>query len=510
MHAAPMVRKKDADAPPKARGRPSKARLAQQQADAEAAASALVGGDSIAAAPSSAAPAHSEMNAAHYAKIRSMLHELSTECDAFSDLANSSPQGRDGRSPCTDDAFAEAMVASGSKYRALCNLLWLSFDETEGPSRGVPILARSIDGLRKHYFQKPAVMPLPVTVAVKTGQTLASMKGSLIRVSPPEMVHAMIIAMHADFTNGGDETTMGAWRAAVLSTDFEFRFIESEDAQHFSCLQDRQDAHANYKGLRLSTIQSIFDVAAFKERKERSSGKLSAADIAAAYMKHVTWAGNPEEAPCTTAYVDSALTVHKRMLSMPAIRTVLLRAEEHDMPNFLDSIVKLQAIVSKASTDTDILWTVTLLLDFYYSNAIYLEQIGTRALQGKTHNSGGKGLVDLLVYKRECLKYLTTEWLDSLAFPSDIKATIRETCNTIEHFRAKCGYAYNVTYKKVSSSWRAGWQPSVDHVLELIEARCGESASMYVVGTQSCSHTAALHKQQDVMLAITGSRCRSQ
>ena len=350
-------------------------------------------------------------------------------------------------------------------------------------------------------------MPLPVTVAVKTSQTLASMKSSLIRVSPPEMVHAMVIAMHADFTNGGDETTMGAWRAAVLSTDIEFRFIESEDAQHFACLQDRQDAYANYKGLRLSTIQSIFDVAAFKARKERASGKLSAADIAAAYMKHVTWAGNPEEAPCTTAYVDSALTVHKRMLSVPAIRTVLLRAEEHDMPNH--STVKLQAIVSKASTETDILWTVTLLLDLYYSNAIYLEQIGPRALQGKTHNSSGKGLADLLVYKRECLKYLTTEWLDFVAFPSDIKATIRETCANIEHFRAKRGYAYNVTYKKVNSSWRAGWQPSVDHALELIEARCGESASMYVVGTQPCSHTAALHKQQDVTLAITGSRGRS-
>jgi hypothetical protein len=443
---------------------------AKPKAKAEAAASST---GQAAAASSSWASAQWEVNAAHYANLKNMLRELTTECDSFSDLANASPQGRDGRSPCTDEAFAEEMNGSlGRKYRALCNLLWLSFDETDGPNKGVPILARSIDGLRKHYFQKPAVMPLPVTVAVKNGQTLASMKGSLVRVSPPEMVHAMVTAMHTDFKNGCDETTMLAWRDAVLSTDMEFRFIESEDAQHFSCLQDRQDAHANYKGLRLSTIQVIFDVAAFKARKERASGKQSASDVAVAYMNHVTWAGAPDETPCTPNYVDSALTVHKRMLTVPAIRAILLNADEHDMPNPLDSIVKLQAIASKADTETNILWTVTLLLDFYYSKAIYLEQIGTRALQGKTHNSGGKGLVDLLVYKHELLKYLMADWLDSLAFPADIKATLRETCQSLEHFRAKCGYAYNVAYKKVSCSWRAGWQPSVDHALEIIEARC--------------------------------------
>ncbi len=80
---------------------------------------------------------------------------------------------------------------------------------------------------------------------------------------------------------------------------------------------------------------------------------------------HVRWAGAPEETPCTPNCVDSALAVHKRMLSVPAIRAVLLNADERDMPNPLDSIVKVQAIASKADTETNILWTVTLLLDFY-------------------------------------------------------------------------------------------------------------------------------------------------
>lgn len=192
------------------------------------------------------------------------------------------------------------------------------------------------------------------------------------------------------------------------------------------------------------------------------------------------------------------------MLSVPAVRDLLLAADEHEKPNPLDSVVKLQAVVSKTANEEEMTWAVTLLLDFYYSGALYLEQVGTRALQGKTHNSGGKGLVDLLTYKMQCLRYLVTEWLDALALPSSIKAALREACSTVEAFRAKCGYAYNLDYKKVSSSWRAGWQPSADHALELIEVTRDPELASNLLGfnNESCALAGMARLASSFALAV--------
>eukprot|EP00959_Pyramimonas_sp_CCMP1952_P344539 7216217-Pyramimonas_sp.AAC.1 len=45
-------------------------------------------------------------------------------------------------------------------------------------------------------------------------------------------------------------------------------------------------------------------------------------------------------------------------------------------------------------------WIFELLLDFYYNDALTLEQMGLRALQGRTAAAAGKGLLELAVYKK--------------------------------------------------------------------------------------------------------------
>lgn len=252
-------------------------------------------GSSSEAVVVSAASVGCQENASHYAKIKTMLAELCNSCDVFGDIANAAPIARDGMAAYSDAGFDKEMKDNASgKYRALCNMMWLSFDETEGPNKGVPIVNKSIISLQKHYFQKPRAMPLPVVVALRTGQTPSALKGALVRISPPELMHAMIFAMHADFKNGADEPIMIAWRNAVLSLECEFRFVESEDAQHWACLQDRQDAQANYQGLKLSTLQMVYDVAEFKARKEKVCGRLSAAQVAELYATSVTWSAGQD------------------------------------------------------------------------------------------------------------------------------------------------------------------------------------------------------------------------
>ena len=161
------------------------------------------------------------------------------------------------------------------------------------------------------------------------------------------------------------------------------------------------------------------------------------------------------------------------MLSVPAIKELIMKAQEHTMPNPFVKMGQLTAFLHKAVTQDRIAWAVELVLDFYWSNGVTVEDMGERALKGRGAQSmSNKGLVDLLVYKQQLLAHMVGAWLDSFAIEPSTKATIRDTFNNgIAHFRSKAGYQYNSNMPQVSSSWRAGWDKASDHIFELMEAR---------------------------------------
>lgn len=114
----------------------------------------------------------------------------------------------------------------------------------------------------------------------------------------------------------------------------------------------------------------------------------------------------------------------------------------------------------QAKTPSNIEWVVNMLSDFLRSGALSPEQLGVRALDGKLAGAGGKGLVDLLVYKLELRHYFAGAGLAKFAWPEPIKARMRAVTQTIDAFRESSGYAYAPDFKKVSLSWRAGWSKS--------------------------------------------------
>ncbi|CAK0806360.1 unnamed protein product, partial [Prorocentrum cordatum] len=177
------------------------------------------------------------------------------------------------------------------------------------------------------------------------------------------------------------------------------------------------------------------------------------------------------ENPTSNEFVKNALNVYDRMLSVPRVKTLILAAQESQLPNPFKKIGQFNAFLHKAVTAERIEWAVELLLDLYNSGGINIEDMGTRAIEGKSagSSSGGKGLIDLLVYKQWLLSYMVGEWLDGIALDSNAKAAIRDTCKSIAHFRSKAGYAYNPNMKKPSFAWRAGWSQAAEKTFELIE-----------------------------------------
>ncbi len=170
-----------------------------------------------------------------------------------------------------------------------------------------------------------------------------------------------------------------------------------------------------------------------------------------------------------------AIAVHDRMLAVPNIRGLLFAAQEMAMPNPLDSMGELNAFLVKAVTPDRIEFALTMLLDFYRSGALTLDQCAARSLVGAVtaRDNSGKGLVDLFVYKMQLLEYLVGEFLDTLEVAPTVKVKLRMASASITNFRAMAGYFYNPNEKPVSAQWRAGWPRGAEQAFELVEVHMG-------------------------------------
>ena len=126
-------------------------------------------------------------------------------------------------------------------------------------------------------------------------------------------------------------------------------------------------------------------------------------------------------------------------------------------------------MLREATKPDDIKWTIELLLDLVYSNALTADACSVRALEGKLQNSGGKGLVDRLIYKRDIATSIHRFLESKERCPDDKKDAIRHAFSDIKTFRQHAGYYYNPDYKIVNLTWRAGMPPSMEKTFKLFE-----------------------------------------
>ena len=269
-----------------------------------------------------------------------------------------------------------------------------------------------------------------------------------MRLSPAELLLAYFEAIANDVTKG-DEEVLKAWRQTMVQTSCIFELLTSEDELHKRSLQFREDLSQNFASCRMSAVQKMYDIIGLKERKEATTGPLSCQALSAYYTDGLRFAENSEK--ITFDFVENALMVHKRMMTNKRCQAIVLGLEDLGTQSPLDSIHKLAKICTKASRDDMIEWSLELMVDFWRSGALKSDQLAVRQLDGKQKGSNGKGLVDVLVYKREVLRYILSEWMEPLSWSPSEKALLRETCASIAHFRSKRGYIYNARHVKVAS-----------------------------------------------------------
>ena len=186
-------------------------------------------------------------------------------------------------------------------------------------------------------------MPLDVVVCVNSAEEACTLT-KLKQISPPEMLFAYIEAIAQDITKGDDEV-LQRWRATMLACPARFTLLTCTDQIHRLCVQFREDMSQNHATLRFSAIQRMFDVRATIQRKTDSTGAPTATAICE-YYDSIQQAETSER--ISKEFVDCAMTVLKRMWSIPKCAALLMQLEQWGTNNPLDSIYKLHKVRAQA------------------------------------------------------------------------------------------------------------------------------------------------------------------
>ena len=140
------------------------------------------------------------------------------------------------------------------------------------------------------------------------------------------------------------------------------------------------------------------------------------AKVAAQFEKRVTFA--PSSDKFATGFVDAAMTITNRILSIPACKEMLTKLDsEVGVNGPLNSVYKLQAIVSKAKTPANIQTVISYMVFGYECGFYEVEDFSVSKLRS--------GFVDLLLLKKSLLTHFMDVSFHELSFPPDDVSLIR-------------------------------------------------------------------------------------
>ncbi|CAE7662360.1 Gyltl1b, partial [Symbiodinium necroappetens] len=132
----------------------------------------------------------------------------------------------------------------------------------------------------------------------------------------------------------------------------------------------------------LTCLQKIYSVLNHKARLERANG-----------------------GKVSDSFVDTALTMGKRVLKDEKLAALLLKADEHPKGSPFDHYTKMQLLIQKGKSEDGIRWAFSSVWDGYLNKWLGTEFLSQRALKGDSF-PGGTGA--LLVGTLEMKKMLLT------------------------------------------------------------------------------------------------------
>ena len=326
-----------------------------------------------------------------------------------------------------------------------CGDSFFKLDMVTSAALGVPTTASSVDRLCHHYFPKPCALPLSFVVQVKTGA--GPQETNLACVSPVEIRMAILRAVKRDLDDVGRAQ---AWKRHLLSCHFVYVVLDSDEDTWKYARQLREDISLNYATLRLSALQSVYELVHYRAVRERAHGSQAAKAVAEAYSTGVRRASGE---PLTQSFVDSAMTIHGRMLCDERIASTLLLAEEtFGLETPFNGVTKLQAIVSKAGSTEKITWAVEWLFharERGEHNCSLRDLTGwppSSPVAGKVLVAGKTGLLEILNCKHDLKEYLPEFLADYTDWSRPVHDLFLKALSSHAEYRKLCADTENVAH----------------------------------------------------------------
>lgn len=134
--------------------------------------------------------------------------------------------------------------------------------------------------------------------------------------------------------------------------------------------------------------------------------------LAKLYEQHVAFSSSSEKV--TLSFVRAALVVWDKLLCHDVLRSMIVHVEETLAGRSpFDSVYKMEAIITKAKDIGKISWCVAALADMVQDHLCGPGELSVRNLTGK--GIGNRGVLDLLLYKKDAVEFLLKSWVCGLA-----------------------------------------------------------------------------------------------
>ena len=328
------------------------------------------------------------------------------------------------------------------------------------------------------------VRPLQETIDFRLDGTFPMKCGALMRISPEEPQHALILKVAERISAKAGDEEMAQWKLCLLSASGRFVRTDTFDDNYFWVTNARRRFREAATAMVHLASQIICDIWMFKARKEATLNKtISASDVAELYKKNLDNPEADEEARTTTTTIESAITVYEKVFSIPAVRAMIESCDEEFMTlSPFNSVGKLLEIYYKCKSSAKMEWWFSLAHDAMTARSLEIGDFSLKKLRGAPSKPG---LTELILTKRSIRDFLLTRFLDTRNIHADYKQKLRDIFATPSSFRK----LFRPLDGSGDTSFLATWPAAASKALDMIETVsflfCGQEDAILKTGIKA-------------------------
>jgi hypothetical protein len=346
------------------------------------------------------------------------------------------------------------------EQRYICggNFFWQAM--MQSPVPGVPLSWKRLQELVTSQYQKPGpYKPGMLVLHASRDQDPMTRKGSLLRLSPEELSHAFVVAIHRDIENNVDEETLLEWIKHVRTCCVQFVEPAGTEAVYWEAFNLREMIVASNSLVQRTVLQRAVEVNQYRLMKSKD-GPQTNDSIALAYSQ----LGAPTE-KLDASVVRDLNSIFEKYCKVPQLMSLLQELEHmYGLQSCLNSLSKLVKIGEKSESQEMRILCVEFLVDQIKAGNISNAAVTREFLTGSGAHGGRIPFLQLCQFRHRLKCFVLSELPRHKFVQSDLQE-IAEALRTVKAFRTRVEALSGVA----DIHWQGKMRPSSILALRLLQ-----------------------------------------